>query len=140
MLQEATDLKPILLLYVMSQKKIIPQPGQPGLKPYFQTTPKSQKTDALEDHSKTKKRTPPSLEKANYKKPCKTTMECPDVNTNGDESAEATEHRDIEEDDRKKKIYSHFTPEIIECLREVIKEVQRPLEDKLNTLLDIQNK
>ena len=56
------------------------------------------------------------------------------------ETAENTTHKDISEDDRKKKIYSQFTPEIIDCLREVIKEVQRPLEDKLNTLLDVQNK
>ena len=40
----------------------------------------------------------------------------------------------------KNKVYSQFTPEIIECLWEVIKEVQKPLEDKLNTLIDVQNK
>ena len=66
-------------------------------------------------------------------------MEDPNTNTTP-ETAENTMHKDISEDDRKKKIYSQFTPEIIDCLREVIKEVQRPLEDKLNTLLDVQNK
>ena len=124
----------------MSQKKLTPQPGQPGLKPYLQTTPKCQKVETIEDRSKTKKRTSPSLKKTNFKKACKITIEDPNANTVIAETAEDTTHKDVPEDDRKKKIYSQFTPEIIECLREVIKKVQIPLEDKLNTLLDVQNK
>ena len=57
---------------------------------------------------------------------------------------DAGEEKEISKEDRdklhKNKVYSQFTPEIIECLREVIKEVQKPLEDKLNTLIDVQNK
>ena len=67
-------------------------------------------------------------------------MEDPKINTVIGETEESATHKDIPDEDRKKKIYSQFTPEIIECLREVIKEVQRPLEDKINILLDVQNK
>ena len=44
------------------------------------------------------------------------------------------------EAERKARIYSNFTPEMIECLREVIKEIQQPMDAKLDALIDIQNK
>ena len=67
-------------------------------------------------------------------------MDNPDINTNIGKIPDDTRQIDEEEEVQKKKIYSQFTPKIIECLHEVIKEVQKPLEDKLNTLLDVQNK
>ena len=138
----------------MSQKKLTPQTGQQGLKNYLHTVSRSTIGQPLSsstpknENSTTKKRTPPSIEKPVKKRTYSTsssgeeiaivsvTMEPEEIeNVN---NSQIENGNDVEE--RRKKVFSQFTPEIIEYLREVIKEVQKPLEDKLNTLINIQNK
>ena len=121
-------------------RKLVPQPGQQGLEGYINSTPKS--TNAKDREPATvKKRTPPSTERPTKRRgysvgdmeeqqEMKTTLQT-------DPSQDQIEQQEAA---RKAKIYSHFTPEMIACLKEVIKEIQQPMEKKLDTLIEIQTK
>ena len=128
----------------MSQKKLTPQTGQQGLKNYLHVTrstigrPLSSSTPKNEN-STTKKRTPPSIEKPIKKRTTYSTATLDEEITTSSSTME-TEVNGNDAEERRKKVFSQFTPEIIECLREVIKEAQKPLEDKLNTLINVQTK
>ena len=114
----------------MSQKKLTPQTGQQGLKNYLQTVSRSTigcplSTSTPKNENPTvKKRTPPSIEKPVKKRTtyssssdeetsiAPTTMESEE--TENDSRPQIENSNDAEE--RKKKAYSRFTLEIIECL------------------------
>ena len=122
----------------MSQKKLTPQSGQKGLKSYLQPKGKPgfgcplSTSTPKQDNSIVKKRTPPSIENPARKRktsssssssedksfnqvPIKKKLPMDEVTEPKDEfnQLDAKEDRDRL---HKNKVYSQFTPEIIECL------------------------
>ena len=124
----------------MSKKKLVPLVGQTGLDSYLDTTPKGRKNYS---HSAlgTKKRTPLSPEHRTQKKSSIHQVNPIDEEDNM-EDPENQEEKDPSHEGGStgKEVYKHFSIEMIECLKEVMREIQRPLEEKLNTLLDIQSR
>ena len=132
----------------LSKKKLVPLVGQTGLDSYLDTTPKDKK-DYNHSALGTKKRTPPSPEfrtqkKSRSQKPYpidkEDIMEDPETQEPTVIILENGKDHSHEGGRTGKEVYKHFSFEMMECLKEVMPEIQHPLEEKLNTLLDIQSR
>ena len=129
---------------MMSSRKLVPQPGQQGLETYIHCTPKGSK-ETLDYCDSVKKRTPPSTERPTKRRVCEVpekeyTMENPTVTPTPEAQMNNADAISKTEAERKAQIYKHFSPEMIECLREDIKEIQQLMDRKRDTLIEIQNK